>query len=408
MTTTSYWQRTTNVTVKSDELPTTADVIVVGAGIVGVSTAYFLAKAGVRVALIEQGDQPASGASGRNGGFLTIGTAGGYTDAIKQLGRDAAKQVLTLSYRSRDLLRKIMSDDQFDGGYRMTGRTNFALTEKRRTEQTQALKDMQADGFTDSQWLTRKELAFVANTPLSEEIIGGTYNANDGVVHSGNFVRGLAQLAQKHGARVSLNTFAQSLNESASGVTVTTNRGTISANVALCALNAWSCETFPALKNIIVPVRGQVLSYAPIEPMLLCGMGVDATSTGEYWQQTIDGTILIGGCRAVAADKEVNLTEDGTTSEMQAAIEKVVPRLFPKLDNLKVNNRWSGRMAFTKDYTPVVDLAPNHKRVWVSGGFSGHGVPYGLPIGDAMARAFLGNTTPDDLFPFALSRASLR
>lgn len=406
----SYWQQTSDRTVvKSADLPTTSDVVIIGAGVHGASAAYYAAKfaeaTGQRVTLLEQ-ELPAFGASGRNGGFVSTGTADGYASTAKRVGRDIAKHILTLSMRTRGLIQTALSEDNIQCDYRVTGKINYALSETSFANMRTSAQMMREDGL-DIEMLDHKELQKLVDTPLSEEIEGGKYVSGDGLLHSAKFVVGLVAAAQKHGATICLNTKVTGMSAAGTTVNIQTNRGNISAGAVIVSVNAWSSTILPKLKDLITPVRGQILSYAPIAPVLRQGMGVEVTPTGEYWQQTVDGSIVIGGCRYDAPDREWNVLAEGLHDGVQSSIEKVLPRLFPRLGPLTIAQRWAGPMAFTPDYLPVIDRASELPNTWVSGGFCGHGMVFGLPFGQLLAQAALQNTTPSDLLPFRLSRPSL-
>ncbi|MCW1969655.1 MAG: FAD-binding oxidoreductase, partial [Anaerolineae bacterium] len=395
MSTISYWQKTSDrAVVTSAELPATSDVVIIGAGVHGASAAYYAAKmaerSGQRVTLLEQ-ELPAFGASGRNGGFVSTGTADGYASTAKRVGRDVAKHILGLSMRSRSLVQNIIAEDGVACDYRVSGKINYALSEASFAAMQTSADMMREDGL-EVEMLDHKALQTLVDTPLSEEIEGGKYVAGDGLLHSAKFVVGVTAAAQRHGATVCLNTKVLNMSAEGNTVQIETNRGTISAGAVIVTVNAWSSTVLPKLKGIITPVRGQIFSYAPIAPVLRQGMGVEMTPTGEYWQQTLDGSIVIGGCRADAPDREWDILTDGLHDGVQSSIEKVLPRLFPRLGPLNVAHRWSGPMAFTPDYLPVLDHASELPNTWVSGGFCGHGMVFGLPFGELLAEAALTHT----------------
>ena len=187
-----------------------------------------------------------------------------------------------------------------------------------------------------------------------------------------------------------------------------TDRGRLQGHAAIIAVNAWTNDLVPALTETITPVRGQILAYAPLPRVFGMGMSAALTPTGEYWQQTLDGSIVLGGCRDVAPGKEVGVRECQPLPVVQDALEAIFPRLLPKLGNLRVAQRWAGPMAFTADHLPIVDRAPGMQGVWFVGGFSGHGMPFGMGIGQALAEAVTSNSSPVVLTPFRLDRLTLR
>src|SRR5947209_1737686 len=107
MDTVSYWQRTSNQVTLSAELPPTADVAVVGAGLLGAATSYWLARKGLEVVLLERA-APAYGATGRNGGIVSVGPAESYLAAVLRLGHETARAVWMLTLENCALLRQVL------------------------------------------------------------------------------------------------------------------------------------------------------------------------------------------------------------------------------------------------------------------------------------------------------------
>jgi glycine/D-amino acid oxidase-like deaminating enzyme len=265
---------------------------------------------------------------------------------------------------------------------------------------------MREDGIL-AEALDRRGVQALIKTPLGPEITGGAYSAGGGQLHSARYLAGVAAAAQRHGATL-CQAAVTALVPDGDGTRVETSAGSIKASRVIVAINAWSDELVPGVAGVVVPVRGQILSYAPEQRVFTTGVGASVTPTGEYWQQTPDGAIVIGGCRADAPGADVGVREMVPTADVIAKIEAVLPRLFPHLAGLQVAERWAGLMAFTSDYLPVADSAPDLPGVWVTGGFSGHGMPYGPRVGQLLAEAALTNQTPDALAPLRLDRPSLR
>jgi glycine/D-amino acid oxidase-like deaminating enzyme len=408
-TTTSHWQATAPafaLDLNTHELPPTADAVVVGGGILGASAAYWLARSGIRVALLDQ-TSLAAGATGRNGGFLTVGAATTYTHAIQTWGHAAAKAIWQLTYDNRDLLRAVLAEESIDCDYREPGTIHLALREDELDALLVDVSALNADGFAH-ETLDRADVQVCTGAVLGEGIIGGLFLPGGGLLHSGKLVAGIGHAAQRHGARLCRGRVlrVEALGQS---TRVHTDAGAINTNGVVIAANAWLRELVPALRDVVIPVRGQVVNFAPVAPVFRAGMGASVTDTAEYWQQTPDGTIVLGGCRAIHPTRDEDTLEDAITDDVQSALETVLPALFPSLaGKLRVARRWSGPMAFTKDRLPVLDRMPTLPNAWFAGGFCGHGMPFGMVFGKMLAEAvMLGKTltsTSTSVDMFAMSR----
>ncbi len=403
----SYWQATSSARARrSTQLPARTSVVVIGGGLLGASTAYWLARAGVATVLIEQGDL-ASGATGRNGGFMVAGTAERYPAAVARLGHATARAVWRLTLDNRALLRRVLAEEGIDCDYREPGHLHLALGDAQLAKLAADVAALRADGFA-ADLLDRRQLQALIATPLGPTISGALFAPDDGLLHSAQLVYGLAAAAERHGAQLVTGTALTNLAPDADGLLARTTRGELRADAAVVAANAWIEQIIPALAGRVTPVRGQALAFAPAPAIFAHGMGVALTPTGEYWQQVPDGTIVLGGCRAVAPGQDVGILDSRPTPEVQAALEQVLPGLFPALVGLCVARRWAGPMAFTADYLPIADRAPDVPNTWVVGGFCGHGMPFGMRLGQLLAQAAAGGAPPAALTPFRLDRSTLQ
>lgn len=401
----SYWQRTSAPFPLATDIPRTVDILVVGSGLFGAATAYWLARAGRQVALLDR-IGIAYGASGRNGGFVVAGLHEEYPAAIARVGHERARAMLTIAYENQAVLRQVLTEEKIDCHYREPGSLSLALGEAQLASVRQNVAALQADGFS-AQLLNRDEVQDLIRTPLNPEIVGGKFLPGQALVHSARLIQGLVRAAQSHGARV-YQAHATRLAPQGQGVLVETEHGTIQAGAVVLATNAWMGELVPAMRAWIVPVRGQALAYAPCPSVFTTAVFASITETEEYWQQTLDGSIVLGGCRALAPAHDVNVWEHTPTPEVQQALEQIFPRLFPQLPGLHVIQRWAGLMDFTPDRIPIVDRVPGVRNAWFVGGLSGHGMPFGMLIGQMLATAVQSEQTPEKLWPFTFERATLR
>ena len=400
----SYWHATAPPLVPSDDLPATSDVVVVGGGMLGCWTAYWLARAGLKPTLIER-TAISWGATGRNGGLVRAGLADGYSATVQRIGEADARTIWEISLAGQHLVGEIIPEEGIDCDYRVGGSLSLWLDEASMAAGQRAVATLQATGLGGT-LLDRQGVQEHILTPLGPEIVGGLSFPDGAQLHSARYLAGIARAAQRHGARL-CHAAVRSLVPQGNATLVETDRGTVHASAVIVALNAWSDELIPSMAGVITPVRGQVLSYAALPPVFTTSVGVAATPTGEYWQQTLDGCIVLGGYRADAPGQDVGMREMVPTPEVQVPLATLFPRLFPQLDGLRVERQWAGLMAFTHDYLPVVDRIPGLERAWFGGGFCGHGMPYGPRLGQLFAEAVATGETPAQLAPLRADRPSL-
>ncbi|MCX7859447.1 MAG: FAD-binding oxidoreductase [Chloroflexus sp.] len=385
------------------DLPTTAEVVVVGAGVVGAATALWLARAGLPPLVIER-HGPAAGATGNNGGLLSAGLAENYLAATARHGQVAARELYALSLAGQRLLVELIEQEQIDCDLRLHGNLNFALGEAQLTIAAATVSALQADGFPAA-LLDRDAAQEMVGIPLGAAVTGARLNPAAGTLHSGKLVHGLLAAAHRYGARLSWGVTVQRIATDAGRLRLITDRGEIAAAAAIIAINAWSGEVLPELASHIKLVRGQVLCTAPVAPFIACGFGASLTPTGEYGQQLPTGHVLFGGCRAVAPNHDVGALPGEVSPEVQNAIEAGLGRLFPTLAGIAIERRWSGAMAFTADYLPIVaHPAPG---LFAVGGFSGHGMPFAAIIGRHLAEAVQTGALPSALALLGMERATL-
>ncbi|MGH2510127.1 MAG: NAD(P)/FAD-dependent oxidoreductase, partial [Ktedonobacteraceae bacterium] len=105
---------------------------------------------------------------------------------------------------------------------------------------------------------------------------------------------------------------------------------------------------------------------------------------------------------------DVGVREQTPTPVVQQGLAQIFPRLFPQITGLHVTQRWAGLMAFTPDRIPIIDRVPGLAGAWFVGGFSGHGMPFGMLIGQMLAEAVQTGHAPERLYPFRFERETLK
>ena len=337
------------------------DAEVIGAGITGISTALTLADAGLRVR-VHDARQVAGGASGRNGGFALRGGTMAYDKAREWLGPDKAVEYWRLTEQYLDRLAVLAGD-----ALRRTGSLRIAADAEERDELRVEYDALREDSIT-AEWRT--------------DVLGGRFPAaifhpGDAAIQPARLVRRLAARAADAGVEIVENHRIASLDE-------------LEAPRVIVATDGYPSGLLGELEGLIIPTRGQMIATEPIVERLF-----DCPHYGrhcfDYWQQLPDGRITAGGFRDFAMDSEFTDSEE-TTPTIQAALESFVADLVGR--PVPVAQRWAGIFGLVLDFLPVVGRVPGDERVWVAGGYSGHGNVLGFLAGDLVAKAMLGDEHP--------------
>ena len=363
--TSSYWLSEEHESFPQAQPDGGVDVAVVGGGVTGCACAHVLAKTGRRVRVYEA-REIAGGASGRNGGFALRGGASAYDAASEQLGRDRARELWRWTERHLDRLEELAGD-----AFRRTGSLRLASDGEEREELEAEYEALREDGFA-AEW--RDELP----APLRGRYEGAIFNPPDGSLQPARWVRRLAGLAAAAGAELRQNQKVTSLAE-------------LEADQVVIATDGYTGGLLPGLDAVVQPTRGQVVVTEPLERRLFPCPHY-ARHGYDYWQQTPDNRLVVGGLRDKALDEE-NTAEEQTTSLIQGHLERFVGELTG--DSAEITHRWAGIFGWTRDRLPLVGRIPGHEGVWVSAGYSGHGNVMGLACGELVARAILGQEPPE-------------
>jgi glycine/D-amino acid oxidase-like deaminating enzyme len=344
-----------------------ADVAIVGGGIAGIATAYFLAKSGAKPVVLESRGV-AEAASGRNAGFLLAGVAENFVAASRRYGADRALRIWRLTRRTQELVRALVAENAIDCDLEWNGSDQIADDDAEWREVAESARLLAARGVSVS---------------VDARTRSATY-AEDGALHPVRWVRGLAAAAVRAGARIHEETTVTAVSDGS----VRTARGTVSAGSVVLCTNAYTARLVPSR---VRPVRGQMLATAPAGPVF--ARPAYAKRGYQYWRQRPDGCVLVGGWRDTAVDEEVG-EEERTTVGVQSHLEAFLHRHGIAAP---ITHRWAGTMGFSHDALPYV--GHTGPRLFVCGGFTGHGMAFGPASAEIVATLVRRGSHPDaDLF----------
>lgn len=392
----------------AEPLPTRSQVVVIGGGLTGVSTAYWLRRYGIDVTLLER-RALSGGATGRNGGHLVPGPAENFADAVRRHGPETARAIWDFTLKTTEAIQAFVAEHEVDCDLSLGGTAILALHPDELPHVQKNAELLTQYGIAAEYW----DAAACAGRTHSDHFLGGLFFPFAGQLWPAKLVFAIAEQAARLGAiihshtnvmavenlRVRSSDFYRSSLPTAEAITtnahgrliVKTDRGEVRARAVVYATNAWARQLIPWLEKIIVPVRGQVIVTEPATR--LWPFGLVANFGYEYWIQRPDGRIVLGGMRWRSPMQEVNNDDDGSLDpNVSAGLRKFLPSHFPALRGIEVEQEWTGIMGYTPDFNPLVGPLPNRPGEYIAAGFSGHGMPLTFYAGKALAEMVAGRT----------------
>ena len=327
-------------------LPDRTDVLVIGGGIAGLSLLHHLAARRISSVLVEQ-SHLASGASGRNAGFLLAGVADSYVEAVRIFGREKTREVWHITSENHD--RMIEAVGRSDVGHRRLGSVTLASGDEERARLQESSELMGEDGF-EARWDGER-----------------LFNPRDGEVNPSALVGALAWRAKEGVIREGVE--VTSIVPGSGDVTVRAGNSECRAGVVVLATNAYTPQLLPKVK--IQPTRAQMLASAPVA-RAVCDVPTYSHSGYRYWRQLRSGEVLVGGWRDTSMETEVGY-EETPTEQIQEHLEA---KLEAMTGGAEVTHRWAGIMGFTDTGLPLVGAVDGMRNVYLCAGFNGHGMAF--------------------------------
>ena len=368
-----------------------ANVLVIGAGYLGLSAALHLAVAGVDVIVVDA-EAPGWGASGRNGGQIIPGLKYDPGELEAMFGRERGERVWRFAGTTADVVFDLVARHGLDCGARRTTWIQGIHSEKAVERAKRRIDDWLKRGAA-VKYLNRAQVAAVAGTDV---YLGAFADHRAGALQPLSYARELARVALAAGARIYTGARVVSLNADRSGWRATTASGsTVRADTVLVATNAYSDALVPGLAQSIVSLNSLQIATAPIPEHLrrtLLPNGEVLSDTRRvirYWRLDDDGRLLMGGRGPY---REPDSERDW------GHLARDVRRHFPALHEIPFTHRWGGRVAVHADYLPR--LHRPRPTLLAAIGCQGRGVAWQTAIGAELARVVI-EPRHDPVLPFS-------
>lgn len=368
-------------------MPPTADVVIVGGGVMGTSIAFHLAEAGVTdIVVIERGEL-GSGSSGKPIG----GVRAQFSDPLN----------IALGSRSlrawQDFGQRPGADIRLDDvGYL------FLLTSERQAADFETSVRIQNELGVPSRIIGPREAQRLCPYVTTDGLVAAAYSPTDGHARPGLAVRGYARAAARAGVTFATHTTVTGLDTTGDRVTaVHTDHGRITCATVICAAGAWSARLgeMAGVHLPVRPVRRQLAFTAPLAPPApRIPFTIDFDSTA-YFHNSDDG-LLFGLADPGQADGfDTTWTPDWLTLFRAAA-----RRRAPALADMETHGGWAGLYEVTPDHNALIGRAGTPHNFLYATGFSGHGFLQAPAVGEIVRDLHLERTPFLDVTPFGADR----
>jgi len=387
---TSLWiQEAAPFPDEQQPLPERADVVIVGGGIAGVSTALHLARGGAAPLVLEQGSI-AGRASGRNDGQMLLGLGEHYNRIVNQWGSERARALWRFIHDNNHALKAEIRDQGLDCDLVEGGGFRLAETEHEWQELQEAAALLVAEAIPhrlhDAEATARQvpAVGFYGMLELSGEA----------VVHPVRLVSGLAGAARRHGARLYQYHGVTRIEGGAGDFRVHTARGVVKTAIVVHCTSTLARELDPTgfLGRQIFPFRGQILATDPLPDDIAAGFGPQAMSSHfcyEYFRVHRQ-RFVVGGMRWSVKGEEQGTLDDSTTNpEVRANLLGYVRKHFPVLQDQVFPHSWTGIMAGTQDGLPLAGALPGQPGAFALLGFNGYGLSFAHLGGKVLSQQIL-------------------
>ena len=377
-------------------MASTADILIIGGGVMGASIAYHLARRGVAGVTLLERQALGNGTTGRSGAIVRQHYSNDFTIRM-----------------ARDSLRVFQRFDEIVGGdcgFVSTGM--LVLTGEADAEAIRANVSLQQSLGVKTRMIAPADVARVAPGYSGEGTAACCYEEDTGVADPMATTQCFAARARELGATIREGIEVTRILTAGERVTgVETSEGPIAASKVLVAANVWS-------RALVEPLGITLPLLATRHPMVALRRPTDASKRLDmhtvcldmprsiYLRPDLGGVTLVGSTENVFAPVDPDHYAQGLTEEEISFFRAASGRCFPALKRAVPRGGWAGIYDDTPDFHPILDLLPGYEGLYCSVGFSGHGFKLSPVIGDWMAHFVLSGEKPADMQPLHFARFS--
>tara|TARA_B100001059_G_C17822097_1_gene578955 strand:- start:1347 stop:2474 length:1128 start_codon:yes stop_codon:yes gene_type:complete len=356
------------------------DFLIVGSGIVGMSTALFLRKkyTHAKIVIIERGYLP-TGASSKNAGFTCFGSPTELYDDLQNIKEKDVWETFSNRYNGLKCLFELISPNAID----YVSSNSWDLIEsnvKNEIDSTfieyinqKAREITEVDQVYFEDQNAAKRFGF-------DNIQTSYCNQLEGAINTGKLIQGMHKKTVESNIHVVFGVEALSMDSNSQNVELQTNKGWIHASNCIIATNGFAKQW---IEDDIQPARAQVLVTNEIDNLKV--RGTFHYQKGYYYFRNIGNRILLGGGRNIDFKGETTESFD-TTPQIQQKLEELMRYTIIPNQEFKIDYSWSGIMGVGDVKSPIVKMLNNNTAIGVRLG--GMGVALGSQVGKSLANYF--------------------
>jgi len=359
------------------------DICIIGGGLTGISSAINLSKKGYSVILCEA-RKIGWGASGRNGGQLGIGMRKDQFTIEKKLGLRHAKELWSLGLEAVEDVKNLIKENEIDC-HLVNGVMSTACFEKDIDEYKFEIEHMAKNyDFEGYQFFNKEKIREEINSKM---YLAGLLNSGSYHLNPLKLTLGLAKVAQKNNVKIFENTPIEKIREEGDRVQVMSKKGLIRANQVVVACNGYLDSILGSKKNKFMPINNYVVATEPLgekraREIIKNNYAVcDTRFIIDYYRFSEDWRMIFGGGETFTSNFVKNAT---------SFVSKRMIKVFPQLQNVKIDYSWGGTLAITVNRLPHFGTLMNNK-VSYAFGYSGHGLALSVLAGKLIGENIHGD-----------------
>lgn len=357
------------------------DYIIIGAGIVGLSTALSIKerRPNASIAVLEKGILP-TGASTKNAGFACFGSLTELQNDISTIGKEGALKLVETRVKGLNILKRRLGEENIDyqqyGGYELIGKNEIDAI-----DQLETINNWLAPLFDQPVFNLRPEMIRTFGF-ATEHVKNLIYNPFEGQLDTGKMMKWLVSLSGKNDIRIFTGTEVINFEESGS-VEVITKSGNAKVsfitNRLIVCTNAFTKALIPEFA--VTPGRGLVLVTHPIKNLKFSG--TFHMDQGYYYFRNFNDRVILGGGRNLFFEEESTTDFEINQKIYTVLLDKLKTEILPTTD-FDIDMSWTGIMAFGKTKQPIVKW--HSEKILAGIRLGGMGVAIGSKVGEELAQ----------------------